>query len=45
MFELSNMTWPEAEEKFGETRLAIVPIGATEQHGLHLGVGADWIQA
>ena len=45
MFELSNLTWPEAEEKFGKTNLAIVPIGATEQHGLHLGVGADWIQA
>jgi creatinine amidohydrolase len=45
MFELSNMTWPEAEEKLEKTNLAIVPIGATEQHGHHLGVGADWIQA
>jgi creatinine amidohydrolase len=43
--ELSNMSWIEAEEKFRGTRLAIVPIGAVEQHGLHLGVGADWIQA
>ena len=45
VFELSNMTWWEAEEKFKEARVVIVPIGATEQHGLHLGVGADWIQA
>jgi creatinine amidohydrolase len=45
MFELSNMTWPEAEDKLRETNLVIVPIGATEQHGHHLGVGADWIQA
>jgi creatinine amidohydrolase len=44
-FELSSMTWWEAEERFGQTRLAIVPVGSVEQHGLHLGVGADWIQA
>lgn len=44
-FELSNMTWAEAEERFKKTRMAIIPTGATEQHGLHLGLGADWIQA
>ncbi|UCD44101.1 MAG: creatininase family protein [Candidatus Bathyarchaeota archaeon] len=44
-FELSNMTWIEARERFGASKLAIVPIGSTEQHGHHLGVGADWIQA
>jgi creatinine amidohydrolase len=44
-FELSNMTWVEARESFGASKLAIVPIGSTEQHGHHLGVGADWIQA
>jgi creatinine amidohydrolase len=43
--ELSNMSWMEAEEKFSKAKLAIVPVGAVEQHGLHLGVGADWIQA
>ena len=43
--ELSNMTWWEAQEKFEESRLAIVPVGSVEQHGLHLGLGADWIQA
>ncbi len=45
VYELSNMTWWEAEEKIKKTKVAIVPVGATEQHGLHLGVGADWIQA
>lgn len=40
VYELSNMTWSEAKEKFDEAKLAIVPIGATEQHGMHLGVGA-----
>jgi creatinine amidohydrolase len=43
--ELSDMTWIEAGEKLKNTRLAIVPIGSVEQHGLHLGLGADWIQA
>jgi creatinine amidohydrolase len=43
--ELSNMSWMEAEEKFKKTKLALVPVGAVEQHGMHLGVGADWIQA
>jgi creatinine amidohydrolase len=45
VYELSNMTWWEAEEKIKKTKVAIVPVGATEQHGLHLGVGSDWIQA
>ena len=44
-YELSNMTWWEAKERFSKTKLAIVPTGAVEQHGLHLGLGADWIQA
>jgi len=39
------MAWWEAEEKIKKSKVAIVPVGATEQHGLHLGVGADWIQA
>jgi creatinine amidohydrolase len=43
--ELSNMTWAEAGKKFKETRLAIVPVGSVEQHGLHLGLGSDWIEA
>jgi len=45
VYELSNMSWVEAEGKFKETDLAIVPTGATEQHGLHLGLGSDWIIA
>jgi creatinine amidohydrolase len=45
VYELSNMTWPEAEERLREAEAVIVPIGSTEQHGLHLGVGSDWIQA
>jgi creatinine amidohydrolase len=45
VYELSNMSWIEAEEKFKKTKVAIIPVGAVEQHGLHLGLGADWIQA
>ena len=45
VYELSNMAWWEAEEKIRKSKVAIVPVGATEQHGLHIGVGADWIQA
>ncbi len=44
-YELSNMTWVEAEEAFMGSKVALVPTGSVEQHGLHLGVGADWIQA
>jgi creatinine amidohydrolase len=45
MVELSNLSWMEAAEKFKKTKLAIVPTGANEQHGPHLGLGADWFQA
>lgn len=45
VYELSNMNWMDAEEKFKKTKLAIVPTGAVEQHGPHLGLGADWLQA
>ncbi len=44
-YELSNMTWVEAEEAFMGSKVALLPTGSVEQHGLHLGVGADWIQA
>jgi creatinine amidohydrolase len=45
VYELANMPWWEAKEKFGKTNVVLFPVGATEQHGLHLGLGADWIQA
>ena len=44
-WEWSAMTWPEIESRMKETRLVIVPVGSVEQHGHHLGVGADWMQA
>jgi len=45
MVELSNLSWIGAQEAFKKTKLAIVPTGAVEQHGPHLGVGADWVIA
>jgi creatinine amidohydrolase len=42
---LEEMTWPEAESAFEQTRLALVPVGSTEQHGRHLPLGTDTMSA
>lgn len=42
---LGEMTWPEIERAMQETRTIIVPIGATEEHGPHLPVFTDTLQA
>lgn len=42
---LEEMTWPEAERAFAETRLVLVPVGSTEQHGRHLPLGTDTMSA
>ncbi len=36
-----EMTWPEAEERLKVTDLAILPVGAIEQHGPHLPLDID----
>lgn len=41
MIEWSNITWPEAEKAIGESRIAILPIGAVEAHALHLPLCTD----
>jgi len=38
---LSDMTWPEIQEAFKTAQVAIIPIGAQEQHGHHLAEGCD----
>lgn len=38
-------TWAELEERLKTTKTVLFPVGSTEQHGHHIGVGADWIQA
>lgn len=40
-YELQYMTRPEAAKALQEWRTAILPIGATEQHGPHLPLGTD----
>lgn len=42
---LYEMTWEEVEELLSQTDLALVPVGSTEQHGPHLPLGSDAIQA
>ncbi|MCB9765569.1 MAG: creatininase family protein [Alphaproteobacteria bacterium] len=38
---LGEMTWPQAQRRFRETDLALLPVGAFEQHGLHLPLDID----
>lgn len=38
---LPKMTWPEVEKALKEVKIAIVPIGAQEQHGPHIAEGCD----
>lgn len=35
------MTWSEVAEALKKTNIVIIPIGSTEQHGLHLPLGVD----
>lgn len=42
----SERTWPEVPAALEATGFAaILPVGATEQHGPHLGCGMDWVLA
>jgi len=38
-YEMSDMTSREFAQAKPELRLALVPVGATEQHGPNLGLG------
>jgi creatinine amidohydrolase/Fe(II)-dependent formamide hydrolase-like protein len=42
---LGELTWPEAQERFGEVDVALLPVGATEQHGPHLPLDSDAFDA
>ena len=42
----SQLTWSELPEKLAVVnRAAILPVGATEQHGPHMGCGMDYVLA
>jgi creatinine amidohydrolase/Fe(II)-dependent formamide hydrolase-like protein len=38
---LAEMTWPQAKSRLAETDLALLPVGAVEQHGPHLPLDTD----
>lgn len=42
---MENMSWPEVAEALNDVKLAIIPIGAHEQHGPHLAESCDAIRA
>lgn len=43
--ELSRMSWPQAREALRQAQVALLPVGSTEQHGMHLPLGTDWLTA
>lgn len=40
-----ELTWPEAEERFQQVDIALLPVGAVEQHGPHLPLDTDAFDA
>jgi creatinine amidohydrolase len=43
--QLATLSWEQIAEYLARDNRVILPIGATEQHGRHLGVGADYLIA
>jgi creatinine amidohydrolase/Fe(II)-dependent formamide hydrolase-like protein/7-cyano-7-deazaguanine synthase in queuosine biosynthesis len=41
----AELTWPEAEQKLNQVDIAILPVGAIEQHGPHLPLDVDAFDA
>jgi creatinine amidohydrolase len=39
--QLQEMTWPQAKLALEQAKLAIIPVGSTEQHGPHLRMATD----
>ncbi|VBB42762.1 Creatininase [uncultured Desulfatiglans sp.] len=44
-FLLGDLTWPEAKKRFREVDVALLPVGAIEQHGPHLPLDTDAFDA
>ncbi|KAB7705614.1 creatininase family protein [Bacillus aerolatus] len=44
-YDLTKMTWKEVEESLKTVELAIIPVGAHEQHGPHMAESCDAILA
>lgn len=43
--QLSDISWEQCAEYLAHDNRIILPIGATEQHGRHLGLGTDYLIA
>lgn len=39
--QLDKMTWSQVKDYLADSDVALLPVGATEQHGLHLPLGTD----
>ncbi len=44
-FLLEELTWPEAQIRFKEVDIALLPVGSIEQHGPHLPLDTDAFDA
>ncbi len=44
-YRLGELTWPEAKKRFKEVDVALLPVGAIEQHGPHLPLDTDAFDA
>lgn len=44
-FVLGELTWPQAQRRFREVDVALLPVGAIEQHGPHLPLDTDAFDA
>ena len=42
---LAEMSWEQTREYLARDDRVILPLGATEEHGRHLGLGTDFIEA
>jgi creatinine amidohydrolase/Fe(II)-dependent formamide hydrolase-like protein len=42
---LAELTWPEAQKRFKEVDIALLPVGSIEQHGPHLPLDTDAFDA
>lgn len=42
---LERKTWKGAREEFRQAKVALIPVGSTEQHGPHLPLGTDFLIA
>jgi creatinine amidohydrolase len=40
--ELARLSWPDARDAIRQAHVALLPVGAMEQHGPHLPLGTDW---